>query len=172
MPDNFVFPGGSLDQQDRSLARLPLPRLTRSHAGQTQTCEKIVDPLAHAALRETKEETGLNICHDAAKHMNFIGRAITPSGSPIRFHARFFSLSSSFVSGSLDGDGELSELHWPTIHQALTLPIIDVTEHMLKETLRRFKEGSLSPETGKQFCSSIYIYRKNVPTPRFYKTVT
>ncbi|HRK71679.1 MAG TPA: hypothetical protein PLA85_08830, partial [Micropepsaceae bacterium] len=51
---------------------------------------------------------------------------------PKRFHARFFVADGACASGALAGSGELIELDWYPIEAALRLPIIDVTEFMLR----------------------------------------
>ncbi len=110
--------------------------------------------LATTALRETYEETGLIIGPDAQKGelpflpdhagLYFLGRAITPAESPVRFHARFFIVDGEDIRGSLRSNGELSDLDWHPIDEALKLPIIDVTEFMLTEAKRRLAKDEAS----------------------------
>lgn len=150
VPDAFVFPGGKLDPDDEKVT--PATRIaTPGFGAKTQA-------LAVAAIRETFEETGLLLAApgdvgadvgDAWSPFRAQGiaprldaltcltRAITPVGSPIRFHARFFTASASTVEGTLAGSGELEDLDWYPLSEALKLPVIDVTEFVLGQIGRR-----------------------------------
>lgn len=151
IPDAFVFPGGRVDASDRRIAiSRPLPKQAqqqlKTHGAANRTMGQT---LATTALRETYEETGLFLGPDAQDGplpflpdqagMYFLGRAITPSESPIRFHARFFIVNGENIRGALRSNGELSDLDWHPIDEALKLPIIDVTEFMLTEAKRRLE---------------------------------
>lgn len=149
VPDAFVFPGGKLDPDDLK-ARPATPLAPTADFGvKTQA-------LAMAAIRETFEETGLILASPgdvgagsgpswAHFHqqglaprldtLSCLARAITPASSPIRFHARFFAAAAADLQGKLAGSGELEELDWYPLTQALKLPIIDVTEFVLREVL-------------------------------------
>jgi hypothetical protein len=65
--------------------------------------------------------------------LTYVGRAITPQQSPVRFHARFFAAPFAHFEGSLQGDGELQDLRWMPLHNPEQLPLVDVTEFMLSE---------------------------------------
>lgn len=149
VPDAFVFPGGKLDPDDlKALPATPLSATT-GFGAKTQA-------LAMAAIRETFEETGLILASPGDvgansgpswSHFHGLGlaprldalsclaRAITPASSPIRFHARFFAASADTLQGTLAGSGELEELDWYPLGHALKLPVIDVTEFVLREVL-------------------------------------
>ncbi|HEY4343721.1 MAG TPA: NUDIX domain-containing protein [Parvibaculum sp.] len=149
VPDAFVFPGGKLDPDDLK-ARPATPLAPAAGFGaKTQA-------LAMAAIRETFEETGLILAGPGDvgansgpswSHFHGLGlaprldtlsclaRAITPASSPIRFHARFFAAAADDLQGTLAGSGELEELDWYPLSQALKLPVIDVTEFVLREVL-------------------------------------
>jgi 8-oxo-dGTP pyrophosphatase MutT (NUDIX family) len=112
VPDAYVFPGGKLDANDAHIepgtAFTPETEKTLAHAG----CPGVkARHLALAAIRETREETGLYLTRPGMlkgrvsgtweefraeerlpdlEKLSFVGRAITPLSSPIRFHARFF----------------------------------------------------------------------------------
>jgi len=60
-------------------------------------------------------------------------RAITPTVSPIRFHARFFVADAGRLQGALRGNGELLDLGWRAIDACLALPLADITEFVLGE---------------------------------------
>lgn len=142
MPEVWVFPGGRVDPADH-LAEVASPlrppvsrRLARHHTHP--------EAVAVAALRETWEETGLAVGRTAARRLapdlsrlDYVGRAITPPGNPIRYHARFFSLCWDGRPPSPSGNGELERLTWWRIEEALALPTIDVTDLMLEEALAR-----------------------------------
>jgi 8-oxo-dGTP pyrophosphatase MutT (NUDIX family) len=144
MPDVYVFPGGRLDPADAQVAPLR-PLRAEVIARFAGICTpKRAQALAVAAVREAHEETGLllgttdtsGIRPDLAG-LDVLARAITPSESPIRFHARFFIADGSQAAGQLGGSGELLDLHWAPLPEALKLPLADVTEFMLGEIGRR-----------------------------------
>lgn len=155
IPDAFVFPGGKLDADDK--------RVTTAQSASSQA-SPAKQALEAAAIRETFEETGLLLACPGdigaavkgtwgqfrdqglvpdAKKLRLLARAITPAESPIRFHARFFTARNANVSGELKGSGELLDLDWYPLNHAKTLPIIDVTEFVLKEISERTKKNSL-----------------------------
>ena len=76
----------------------------------------------------------------APHHLRYLGRAITPAGSPKRFHARFFVAAFEHFSGSLIENGELLDLRWVPLAKSIDLPMLDVTEFMLAE-LQCFLQG-------------------------------
>ena len=105
-----------------------------------------------AAVRETFEETGLllaepgdvgPVCSPAWSAMRahgvapalhrlaYVGRAITPVPSQIRFHARFFVTDAQYTTGELGGDSELEDLHWCPLGELARLPTVDVQSFML-----------------------------------------
>ena len=158
-PGAFVFPGGKVDRTDaeiRSEFRLEADteRLLASCAGGSIRRARA---LAHAAIRETFEETGLMLARPGAvrgsgrgtwrrfEHLGmapdpgglrFFARAITPTASPMRFHARFFLADAARVAGEVRETGELLDLAWFPLREAFDLPIIDVTQIVLKEVAR------------------------------------
>lgn len=146
VPHHYVFPGGRVDRSDflcRTLSPLKPAVLKKLCA----SCPPgLAHALAVAAARETFEETGLALGDPARpdlRHLDYALRAITPPQSPIRFHARFFTVEARHLSGELSGNGELLDLAWRPVAECLKLPIVDVTEY----TLRRIQEGTLeAPE--------------------------
>ena len=140
MPNVFVFPGGRVDRDDARLAvqrglGSEVVRRMRPHASPPRA-----RALAVAAVREAWEETGLvfgerregELFPDLSG-LDYLGRAITPSRNPIRYHARFFRASVEEATGRIRSNGELLELDWYSIDEALTLEIIDVTAAMLEQ---------------------------------------
>ena len=162
-PDVFVFPGGRLDPGDaRMAAATPLrPDVALKLA------PRRAEALALAAVRETFEETGLILGqpittpvvapnaawaeflatgHAPTLHqIDYLGRAITPPDSPIRFHARFFITDADHATGTLGGSGELIDLDWVTVEEALRLPVLDVTEYVLAQVASRVAGEAAGP---------------------------
>jgi 8-oxo-dGTP pyrophosphatase MutT (NUDIX family) len=150
MPDVYVFPGGRVDRGDAScpvaseLRPRVAARLARSTPGPRRA-----RALAVAAVRETWEETGLLLgelegagIRPSLAPLEFVARAITPSQNPIRYHARFFLADGAELGGVLRGNGELLDLAWVPIPEALELPIIDVTAFVLREVASRLAGGA------------------------------
>jgi 8-oxo-dGTP pyrophosphatase MutT (NUDIX family) len=144
MPDVWVFPGGRVDRQDAGS-----PASSELSPAVAAKLEARWSPararaLAIAAVRETFEETGLAFgelvdgrVRPSLGRLDYLARAITPRLSPIRFHARFFLADAAYGSGKLGGNGELLNLRWIPIPEAMELPIINVTRMVLRETARR-----------------------------------
>lgn len=152
-PDVFVFPGGSLQAED---AADPAP-LSAECARLAARSRRRAGALARTALRETAEETGLTLAPERAG-LRLIARAITPTNSPIRFHARFFHADADVAEGELGGDGELADLAFRPLPEALALPIMDVTEAVL--TAVRDHDGAPPP------APFLFCYRYGRPAPR------
>lgn len=160
IPDAFVFPGGKLDPNDKHVR--PADDLSPGYLNAAIDAE--TRALAMAAVRETFEETGLlltrpgdpgpaatgtwktmremGVAPDLSR-LHLLARAITPAESPIRFHARFFAVEDAKLSGTLEGSGELLDLGWYPVGEALKLPVIDVTEFVLTEIRKRAADGRL-----------------------------
>jgi 8-oxo-dGTP pyrophosphatase MutT (NUDIX family) len=139
VPGHYVFPGGRVDPSDYRCPVLnPLRPEIEARLG------RIARALAVAAARETYEETGLvlgrvqsGVLLPALGTLEYILRAITPTSSPIRFHARFFAVREKDLAGELRGNGELLDLQWRGIAECLRLPIVDVTDHLLRRLAER-----------------------------------
>ncbi len=179
MPGKWVFPGGRIDPADylapaaRELAPDTALRLQKTAPAARARA------LAMAAIRETFEETGLllarhltvapprvtgpwkdfvaqGVLPDLAP-LEFIARAITPPSSPKRFDARFFmAMADNLISLERQPDcGELDEIAWPTLEEALTLDLPSVTRFVLNEIPSRLRDPSrpapsLSFQRGRQ----------------------
>lgn len=142
MPNKYVFPGGRLDAADcrvkpaRDLHALTLSKLLARMRGKPS--ETRARGLAHAAVRETWEETGLlfgrSRLEDAPDLSGLIlfMRAITPPGRTRRYDSRFFVANAEAISNidapHHDGGGELLTLSWLTLDDigGLDLPLITV----------------------------------------------
>jgi 8-oxo-dGTP pyrophosphatase MutT (NUDIX family) len=133
MPNRLVFPGGAVDRCDLDAASAtPLSphteRLLRKSAN-----ARLAHGLGMAAARELHEETGLSLGVPPHLHvLHLLARAVTPPPSPIRYNARFFVADACHVSGSLGGDGELEELRYYTMREALALDLAMPTRRVLE----------------------------------------
>jgi 8-oxo-dGTP pyrophosphatase MutT (NUDIX family) len=176
IPDAFVFPGGRLDTEDMNVEPSdPLPAQTlRMLIGKGCCTPKMARALANTAIRETFEETGLIMAGPGAcgggdgwapfrdrdlapdhSRLRFLGRAITPAASPIRYHARFFVAAADGLQGVLSPSDELAELDWYPVADALRLPVIDVTHFILS----LISDGHAKREDAAPF----FRYRRNKP---------
>ena len=135
-PDVFVFPGGRVDAADYD--RPVASALAEDCVRRTGADPRLAAALATAALRETEEETGLILPREHGP-LTLAARAITPTISPVRFHARFFAADADLASGEAADSGELADLAWRSFDESLALPLYDITEAVLR-TLRA--EGS------------------------------
>jgi 8-oxo-dGTP pyrophosphatase MutT (NUDIX family) len=150
-PDVFVFPGGRLERSD--FETRPARPLDPACARRAAASPRLAEALACAAVRETAEETGLTLGDPAAPDLSsltLLARAITPSNSPIRFHARFFLTDAANASGELGGDDELADLAFRPLGEALRLPLFDITEALLR---------SLVESGGRASAPYLFAYR-------------
>lgn len=177
----YVFPGGKIDAADRNvgyasdLAPDILSRISKD--------ERRARGFPMAAVREAFEETGLLLAKPAelgsTNHetwsdlasrgmapdlgrLGYVGHAITPPSRKVRFNARFFYAWADEMEGDLGGSGELSDLDYFPLEEALKLPLVDVTDFMLKELQRRDSED-LAPKEQYPFFS----YRTEKPYIRY-----
>ena len=161
MPGRYVFPGGRVMAED-----------ARPWQGEAQDdATPGLLALKHAALRETFEETGLVIGRKAlhaavqangpltsvetAYHergmtpapdlLRLVGRAITPTASPIRFHARFFVADGRHAAGALVPCEELDDLHWHPVDGEPPGTMQNVTRFMLRCAVEAWR-GAAPPE--------------------------
>lgn len=148
MPNTFVFPGGRVDPDDHTpptagdLAPQTLHRLTRRR----KVSRRRARALGLAAIRETFEETGLILGRrleqdidaenlapgwrpffeagfaPALDELDYIYRAVTPPNNFRRFDARFFIIDASHANGEIGGSGELVDLQWIAIEDAMEGP--------------------------------------------------
>jgi 8-oxo-dGTP pyrophosphatase MutT (NUDIX family) len=166
MPGKWVFPGGRVDRTDfgvSTASELSAPVAARlmktAPPGRARA-------LALAAVRETFEETGLLLGRAVPKvasvghgpwrdffaqgvlpdlaPLDFVARAITPPSSPKRFDARFFMADAAHLASLERGAdcGELDEIAWPSLAEALDLDLPSVTRFVLNEIPRRLTDPS------------------------------
>ena len=173
LPDIYVFPGGRLDAADSAPSGFP----EALHPFVAKQLKSGRPPLAfaRAAIRETFEECGLLLADAPATAaaaprpvwqafaagqmtpafaaLDFVCRAITPTYSARRYNTRFFLADGSRAVGDLAGDGELDDLAWRPVAALDGLPIVDVTQFVLAEALRRWRARiPLGAEPARLFC--------------------
>lgn len=134
MPNRLVFPGGAVDRADLTApCASPLTRQTE-HALRKKANAHLAHGIGIAAARELAEETGLSLGHPPALGvLDYLARAVTPANSPIRFNARFLTVRAEVVTGTLTGgDGELDDLQFYDIAEAMALELAAPTRRMLE----------------------------------------
>lgn len=135
MPNRLVFPGGAVERTD-----LDAPSATELPPHTERLLRKAADgQLAHgiavAAARELEEETGLSLgTPPRLDALEYLCRAITPPSSPIRFNARFLLVAEEELSGTLGGDGELENLRFYGMREALALELALPTQLVIERT--------------------------------------
>ncbi len=155
MPDKWVFPGGRIDRSDfRAPFATPLQHEVAARLEKTTSADR-ARALALTAIRETFEEAGLLLARPAPPRpgvgpwrefmaqgaaadldaLTFIARAVTPPSRHKRFDARFFMAEADrLMSLDRQGDcGELDEIAWVTLENALKLDLPSVTRFILRE---------------------------------------
>lgn len=156
MPGKFVFPGGRVEPQDylaTAGCQIPKPiteKLLRRVKGISHPQRAYA--LAHAALRETQEETGIELCGQTNRRdgrnvlspmlccLSFLARAITPPRRPRRFDTRFFTISAERISGkSRILDGEFTTIEWFTLSEARQQDLPIITRIILDDLEERLK---------------------------------
>ena len=153
LPGYYVFPGGAVERSDR--AAKPASPLDLAHLGAMGVGgnARTAVALGVAAVRETFEETGIMVADagdvgnapggtfdemrrrgvaPALGRLVYLGRAITPTDSPIRFHARFFLARLGPGPAELGGDDELHDLSWVPLGDVASLPTIGITRFMAR----------------------------------------
>jgi len=134
MPNRLVFPGGAVDRADLSAPFASGLSHRTETALHRNANAKLARGLGIAAARELREETGFSLgSPPALDGLDYLARAVTPTDSPIRFNARFFCIHASRVSGALGGDGELDNLRFYDMAEALALDLAAPTRRMLEQ---------------------------------------
>lgn len=187
MPDLFVFPGGRVSIADHRIEPLKPLKSNVCEKLLKQTRFRNPQALALASIRETFEETGLLVGEKAKRKrtsrskewmdyfsagleprldsLEFIARAITPPSRDRRFDARFFLGGMDLIQGNPNdfsrASGELENIAWIDLKQALELDTADITEAILRHLndrsqnrrhdpspiFVRYKSGLMKPET-------------------------
>jgi 8-oxo-dGTP pyrophosphatase MutT (NUDIX family) len=133
-PNRLVFPGGSVDRADLSApCATPLSPRT-AWALRKNANPSLVHGLGIAAARELQEETGLTLgSPPRLDGLAYLMRAVTPVARPIRFNARFFVVDAAHVSGTLGGDGELEDLRFYGLREALAIDLAVPTRRVMEQ---------------------------------------
>lgn len=133
MPNRLVFPGGRVDDEDHAApSATPLPDhvIARLRKGADAS---LAHAIGIAAARELEEETGLSLgAPPELAGLDYLCRAITPDRSPIRFDARFLVVDAAATTGDLAGSGELEDLRWYSLTEALALDLAFPTRGVLE----------------------------------------
>ncbi len=132
MPNKLVFPGGAVDPEDHGApvaAPLPTGVLRRLEASADRS---LAAALGVAAAREFAEETGLSLGEPPhLAGLDYLCRAVTPPAMSKRFDARFFVVDAGAVTGTLAGSGELEDLRWLSVADALALDLAHATRGVM-----------------------------------------
>ncbi|MDB5457761.1 MAG: hydrolase [Caulobacter sp.] len=172
MPDKWVFPGGRVERGDYAApAASELTADTAARLAQEarhRNAPSLARALALAAVRETFEETGLLLARSAPARpatggwrgflgqgalpdlaaLDFVARAITPPYRNRRFDARFLMADAeALLSLERRGDdGELDEIAWVDLDEALALDLPNITRFVVREVgLRLDAPGRPAP---------------------------
>lgn len=140
MPNRLVFPGGAVDAEDHGAnVASPLRPHVLARVRISATAE-LAPALAVAAARELEEETGLTLgAPPRLGGLDYLCRAVTPEASPMRFDARFFVVDAAEVSGDLAGSGELEDLRYYSLAEALALDLAFATRSVM-DRLQAWRE--------------------------------
>jgi 8-oxo-dGTP pyrophosphatase MutT (NUDIX family) len=163
MPGKFVFPGGAVDPNDAGVPMTPLDPLNEARLGR----ESALSPAAitAAAIRELWEETGQVLGSPAdwpdapqgwrgfaatghqpnGAALQFFFRAVTPTGRPRRFDARFFLANAGDLITDPDdfanAEDELAHLQWVPLSDARAFDLPFITQVVLAELIAHIKRG-------------------------------
>lgn len=163
MPGKFVFPGGAIDPNDASVPTTPVAPLCEGRLKDRATIAPTA--IVAAAIRELWEETGqiLGYAQDwddppqgwrgfaAAGYIpnvaaaTFFFRAVTPTGAPRRFDARFLLADAADLVTDPDdfsgAEDELSHLQWVPLAAARDFDLPFITQVVLAELIAHIARG-------------------------------
>ncbi len=134
MPGLTVFPGGAVDEADASTPPSFFQALTldalRMRSVESDTS---LNAFGMAALRETKEETGIEI--DGLSCLRLVARAITPPYRPRRFDTLFFAIDRKHVQAEpyLQTTTDLEAIEWLNLTQLEQRPLAFITRQILAD---------------------------------------
>jgi 8-oxo-dGTP pyrophosphatase MutT (NUDIX family) len=140
MPGVLVFPGGRVDRADyRVKAISELPPHTRACLERAAP-PSLARALGIAAARELHEETGLGLGRLEGHRvlpdlgaLDYLCRAVTPPNRSMRFNARFLIAPAEAAQGTVRGSGELEELRFFALEEALRHKVATITAKVLAE---------------------------------------
>src|ERR1700743_2172977 len=180
MPGKFVFPGGRVDKADNRVpVAAPITKELEHNLlkGSPKISSARATSLAHGAIREACEETGLCLGRktdgkapklegpwkpfaDAGllpdpSGLYLIARAITPPGRVRRFDTRFFTADASAITHRVEGvihpDAELVELVWVEIGSKPLADLHPMIKDVLGDLERRVATGPLRHDAAVPF---------------------
>jgi 8-oxo-dGTP pyrophosphatase MutT (NUDIX family) len=132
MPNRLVFPGGAVDRGDARAPAAAEPPPETLAALRRAASPALARAICIAAARELDEETGLTLgTPPGLGALDYLCRAVTPPDSPVRFNARFLVVDAVHLRGALAGSGELEDLRWFAVEDALALDLALVTREVL-----------------------------------------
>ena len=159
MASKWVFPGGRIDRSDFTAASTNALSPADAARLEREMPPRRARALALTAVRETFEETGLFLARPAPaasvagpwrefraasalpdlSALRYIARAITPPGRSRRFDARFFLARAEALlhPEPTAGSGELDEIAWLPLADALAQDIPAITRFVLGEVAER-----------------------------------
>ena len=88
--------------------------------------------------------------------VDYLCRAVTPPGGPIRFNARFLVVDADEVGGVLAGSGELEDLRYLPVAEALALDLALVT----REVLQRLQTWLALPPEGRRTRAQLDVFKE------------
>ena len=158
LPNKWVFPGGRVDDEDRTLAA----ELSAAVPGRDDNVSRLSFVLA--AIRELFEEAGLLLDDPhatrrplpgtwqhfarsgrmpAIRHLSPLARAITPPGLPRRFDTWFFVAERTNISKrTFEPDGELLDLGWFTLSEVRGLDLPHITRLIVDDVASWLELGA------------------------------
>ena len=161
MANKWVFPGGRIDPSDFRAGYTGDLNSETARRLEKELPARRARALALTAIRETFEETGLILGHKAPtasvvgpwreyrqagalpdlSALTYIARAITPPGRTRRFDARFFTAPIEALRDpdNIVSSGELDEIAWLPIEEAMALELPSITRFVLGEALERME---------------------------------
>jgi len=135
-PSVWVFPGGRVEKSDMLNKSIKLSKKNLDDLSKLKSTNTLSIGLISAAIRETEEETNLKLIDRNLKNLWVLARAITPANQKIRFDTKFFVIDEKNFSNKIKGNGELNNLGFVNIKEAIKLPLFDITEFLLEELIR------------------------------------
>ena len=136
MPNRLVFPGGAVEREDATAAVATKLRAVTRAMLEKAARPRLAHALAVAAARELDEETALSLGDPPTLDgLEYLCRAITPPTQPMRFDARFLLVAEARVSGTLAGSGELENLRFYPVEEALGLELHPVQRGALEQVM-------------------------------------
>ena len=155
MPGFLVFPGGRLERRER--IDCPVQPDDERLIERQASRKRLAKALLGCALRETMEETGLDLSRNNAP-MRYFARAITPPGQVRRSDTRFFltTIEDSEHLPISPVDNELVAVNWFEQSQIPSDRLHRITKLVLEAAISRL---SVDPMLLKQVKTPTHRFR-------------